>query len=248
MGQSFSNLGAFSKGKAAGYKLMEIINQKPSIAQDHCDGKCLDEVNGNIEFKNVSFSYPSRPDVMIFRDFSIFFPAGKTVAVVGGSGSGKSTVVSLIERFYDPNDGNHETLVFHFLVKFNSDNVCAFGRAGQVLLDNVDIKTLKLRWLRDQIGLVNQEPALFATTILENILYGKPDATFADVEAAASAANAHSFITLLPNGYNTQVYQISNYSITISHNRFSFCLSACWIFRLGSEEFSFQVGRSRESR
>lgn len=180
LGQSFSNLGAFSKGKAAGYKLMEIIKQRPSITQDAVDGKCLAEVNGNIEFKSVTFSYPSRPDVIIFRDFSIFFPAGKTVAVVGGSGSGKSTVVSLIERFYDPNQ-------------------------GQVLLDNVDIKTLQLRWLRDQIGLVNQEPALFATTILENIRYGKPDATMDEVEAATSAANAHSFITLLPNGYNTQV-------------------------------------------
>lgn len=73
------------------------------------------------------------------------------------------------------------------------------------MLDNVDIKTLQLKWLRDQIGLVNQEPALFATTILENILYGKPDATMTEVEAAASAANAHSFITLLPHGYNTQV-------------------------------------------
>lgn len=180
LGQSFSNLGAFSKGKAAGYKLMEIMKQKPTIAQDPSDGKSLTEINGNIEFKNVTFSYPSRPDVMIFRDFSIFFPAGKTVAVVGGSGSGKSTVVSLIERFYDPNQ-------------------------GQILLDHVDIKTLQLRWLRDQIGLVNQEPALFATTILENILYGKPEATMAEVEAAATAANAHSFITLLPNGYNTQV-------------------------------------------
>ncbi|XP_058084025.1 ABC transporter B family member 19-like [Magnolia sinica] len=180
LGQSFSNLGAFSKGKTAGYKLMEIIKQKPSIIQDPSDGKCLSEVNGNIEFKEVTFSYPSRPDVIIFREFSIFFPAGKTVAVVGGSGSGKSTVVALIERFYDPNQ-------------------------GQILLDNVDIKTLQLRWLRDQIGLVNQEPALFATTILENILYGKPDAAIAEVEAAAAAANAHSFITLLPNGYNTQV-------------------------------------------
>ncbi|KAJ9683657.1 hypothetical protein PVL29_019296 [Vitis rotundifolia] len=188
LGQSFSNLGAFSKGKSAGYKLMEIIKQKPSIVQDPSDGKCLAEVNGNIEFKDVTFSYPSRPDVIIFRDFSIFFPAGKTVAVVGGSGSGKSTVVSLIERFYDPNQ-------------------------GQVLLDNVDIKTLQLRWLRDQIGLVNQEPALFATTILENILYGKPDATPAEVEAAASAANAHSFITLLPNGYNTQVGMLQPTSV-----------------------------------
>ncbi|CAI9758648.1 unnamed protein product [Fraxinus pennsylvanica] len=180
LGQSFSNLGAFSKGKAAGYKLMEIINQNPSIVQDTSDGKSLTDVNGNIEFKNVTFSYPSRPDVIVLRDFSFFFPAGKTVAVVGGSGSGKSTVVSLIERFYDPNQ-------------------------GQILLDDVDIKTLQLRWLRDQIGLVNQEPALFATTILENILYGKPGASMTEVEAAASAANAHGFITLLPNGYNTQV-------------------------------------------
>ncbi|VFQ58512.1 unnamed protein product [Cuscuta campestris] len=180
LGQSLSNLGAFSKGKVAGYKLMEMIKQKPTIVQDHKGGKSLTEVNGDIEFKNVSFSYPSRPDVFIFRSFSIFFAAGKTVAVVGGSGSGKSTIVSLIERFYDPNE-------------------------GEILVDNVDIKTLELRWLRDQIGLVNQEPALFATTILENILYGKPDATIAEVEAAASAANAHSFITLLPNGYNTQV-------------------------------------------
>uniref|UniRef100_A0A0E0H1N7 MDR-like ABC transporter n=1 Tax=Oryza nivara TaxID=4536 RepID=A0A0E0H1N7_ORYNI len=180
LGQSFSNLGAFSKGKIAGYKLLEVIRQRPTIVQDPADGRCLDEVHGNIEFKEVAFSYPSRPDVMIFRDFSLFFPAGKTAAVVGGSGSGKSTVVALIERFYDPNQ-------------------------GQVLLDNVDIKTLQLKWLRDQIGLVNQEPALFATTILENILYGKPDATMAEVEAAATSANAHSFIALLPNGYNTQV-------------------------------------------
>lgn len=106
MGQSFSNLGAFSKGKAAGYKLLEIIWQKPSIIQDLTDGKFLDEVHGNIEFKDVTFSYPSRPDVIIFRDFSLFFSAGRTVAVVGGSGSGKSTIVALIERFYDPNQGD----------------------------------------------------------------------------------------------------------------------------------------------
>ncbi|KAL4197759.1 hypothetical protein AMTRI_Chr04g252710 [Amborella trichopoda] len=180
LGQSFSNLGAFSKGKVAGYKLMEIIQQKASIIQDQAEGNILEQVQGNIEFKDVTFSYPSRPDVVIFRSLSILFPAGKTVAVVGGSGSGKSTVVALIERFYDPNQGH-------------------------VLLDNVDIRTLQLRWLRDQIGLVNQEPALFATTIRENILYGKPDATNDEVEAAAAAANAHSFIALLPNGYDTQV-------------------------------------------
>lgn len=84
---------------------MEMIKQKPKIVQDASEGKCLAEVIGDIEFKHVTFSYPARPDVFIFRDFSISFPAGKTVAVVGGSGSGKSTVVSLIERFYDPNQG-----------------------------------------------------------------------------------------------------------------------------------------------
>jgi len=92
--------------------------------------------------------------------------------------------------------------------------------AGQVLLDNVDIKTLQLKWLRDQIGLVNQEPALFATTILENILYGKPDATMAEVEAAATSANAHSFIALLPNGYNTLVGSTSTFILII-------CLLPC---------------------
>ncbi|KAI8533911.1 hypothetical protein RHMOL_Rhmol10G0047400 [Rhododendron molle] len=180
LGLSFSHLGAFSKGKAAGYRLMEIIKQRPTIIQDPSVGKCLAEFSGNIEFKDVTFSYPSRPDVIIFKDFSISFPAAKTIAVVGESGSGKSTIVSLIERFYDPNQ-------------------------GQILLDKVDIKTLQLRWLRDQIGLVNQEPALFATTIIENILYANPDATMIEVEAVASAANAHNFITLLPDGYNTQV-------------------------------------------
>ena len=109
LGQSFSNLSAFSKGKVAGFKLMDIINQRPKIVQDSPDGKHLDEVFGNIEFKDVCFSYPSRPDIMVFRDLSLFFPAGKTVAVVGVSGSGKSTIISLIERFYDPNLGKYQT-------------------------------------------------------------------------------------------------------------------------------------------
>lgn len=94
---------------------------------------------------------------------------------------------------------------------------------GQVLLDNVDIKTLQLKWLRDQIGLVNQEPALFATTILENILYGKPDATMAEVEAAATSANAHSFIALLPNGYNTHVGSTSIYILISMTSAIHFC-------------------------
>lgn len=180
LGQSFSNIGAFGKGKVAGYKLMEIIKQQPTIIHDVSEGNKLAETQGNIDFQDVTFSYPCRPDVLIFRNFSLQIPAGKTIAIVGGSGSGKSTVVALIERFYDPNQGH-------------------------IYLDGHDLKTLQLKWLRQQIGLVNQEPALFATTILENIQYGKEDATMEEVEEAANAANAHSFITLLPDGYNTQV-------------------------------------------
>lgn len=93
----------------------------------------------------------------------------------------------------------------------------------------MDIKTLQLRWLRNQIGLVNQEPALFATTILENILYGKPGATMAEVEGASSAANAHSFITLLPNGYNTQVGFVCSLFINLySYYEQHSCIPFAW--------------------
>jgi len=124
----------------------------------------------------------------------------------------------------------------------------------------VDIKTLQLKWLRDQIGLVNQEPALFATTILENILYGKADATMAEVEAATSAANAHSFITLLPNGYNTQVCTTDSFQASISCTNFSgvrevdhlvldkcVLIKMCCVFtRWESEEFNYPGAKSRE--
>ncbi|ONK55459.1 uncharacterized protein A4U43_UnF2950 [Asparagus officinalis] len=102
------------------------------------------------------------------------------MALVGSSGSGKSTVVSLIERFYDPS-------------------------SGEVMVDGHDIKTVKLRWLRQQIGLVSQEPALFATTIRENLLLGREDASQVEIEEAARVANAHSFIIKLPDGYDSQV-------------------------------------------
>jgi ATP-binding cassette subfamily B (MDR/TAP) protein 1 len=105
---------------------------------------------------------------------------GQTVALVGESGGGKSTVISLLERFYDP-------------------------LQGQVLLDGRDIRDLNVQWLRDQIGLVSQEPVLFAASIMENIRYGKPGATDEEVMNAARMANAHSFITTFTEGYNTEV-------------------------------------------
>ncbi|KAG2332628.1 hypothetical protein Bca52824_003808 [Brassica carinata] len=180
LGQSVPSMGAFAKAKVAGAKIFRIIDHKPTIERNSESGVELESVTGLVELKNVDFSYPSRPDVKILNEFTLSVPAGKTIALVGSSGSGKSTVVSLIERFYDPT-------------------------SGQVLLDGHDLKTLKLKWLRQQIGLVSQEPALFATSIKENILLGRPDADQVEVEEAARVANAHSFIIKLPDGFDTQV-------------------------------------------
>ncbi|XP_024534012.1 ABC transporter B family member 10 isoform X3 [Selaginella moellendorffii] len=180
LGNAAPNLAAFGKGRAAGYTILEMINRKPSINLQALEGKKLDNVHGNIEFDKVCFSYPSRPDVVIFQDLSLSIPAGKTVAVVGSSGSGKSTIISLIERFYDP-------------------------QSGRVLLDGIPIQELQLKWLRGRIGLVSQEPALFATSIRENILFGKEDASDGEIEAAARTSDAHTFVKQLPSGYDTQV-------------------------------------------
>eukprot|EP01018_Ginkgo_biloba_P034174 Gb_33058 [translate_table: standard] len=182
-GYAFSGLASFAKGKAAYSKIMEMINREPALNRNLIDGLTIEQVKGNIEFKNVGFSYPSRPDVIIFQNFCLNIHAGKAVAIVGRSGSGKSTIISLVERFYDPTEGVVTNIA---------------GRARY--------KSLNIKWLREQIGLVSQEPALFSTTILENILYGKVEgADIEEVIAAATAANAHDFITDLPEGYQTKV-------------------------------------------
>lgn len=137
-------------------------------------------VTGKIEFKDVSFAYPTRTEAQVFDGFNLTIEAGKTVALVGPSGSGKSTTVGLIERYYDP-------------------------LVGTVTLDGNDLRTLNVSWLRKQIGLVSQEPALFATTIKENIRIAKPEATDKEVEEAARGANAHDFISSLEKGYDTHV-------------------------------------------
>jgi len=137
-------------------------------------------VTGCIEFHDVSFSYPTRSDTKVFNNFNLKIEAGKTVALVGPSGSGKSTTVQLIERFYDP----------------------AFG---MITLDGIDLRALNVSWLRQHVGLVSQEPTLFATTIKENIKIAKPDATDEEIENAARRANAHDFIVSLQDGYDTQV-------------------------------------------
>ncbi|KAJ6293216.1 hypothetical protein OIU78_025242 [Salix suchowensis] len=145
-------------------------------------GKALSYVRGEIDFQDKHFSYPSRPETPILRGLNLRIPAGKTVGLVGGSGSGKSPVISLLQRFYEPNE-------------------------GQILLDGHKINTLQLKWWRSQMGLVNQEPFLFETSIKENILFGEEGSSMDDVINAAKDANAHDFIIKLTDGYETQVGQ-----------------------------------------
>lgn len=140
----------------------------------------IQEVNGEIELRHVVFNYPSRNEVPIFKDFNLRVRAGSSLALVGASGAGKSTVISLILRFYDP-------------------------LSGRVIIDGKDIRRFRLRSLRKHMGLVQQEPALFATSIYDNIRYGREDATESEIVEAAKVANAHTFISALPKGYRTSV-------------------------------------------
>ncbi|KAL2319184.1 hypothetical protein Fmac_033060 [Flemingia macrophylla] len=179
LGQAAPNLGSIAKGRAAAANIMNMTASASSNSKRLHDGTVVPQIVGEIEFCEVCFSYPSRSNV-IFEKLSFSVSAGKTIAVVGPSGSGKSTIVSLIQRFYDPT-------------------------SGKILLDGYDLKNVQLKWLREQMGLVSQEPALFATTIAGNILFGKEDADMDKVIQAAMAANAHSFIQGLPDGYQTQV-------------------------------------------
>ena len=138
-------------------------------------------MQGKIVLEDVHFAYPNRAEQEIFRGFNLTVEAGTTVALVGQSGSGKSTTIQLVERFYDP-------------------------AKGRVTLDGVDLKDLNVSWLRQQIGLVGQEPVLFSGTIAENIRNGKLDATQEDIEQAAKSANAYAFITdNFPDGFSTDV-------------------------------------------
>lgn len=160
--------------------VFEIIDRVPKIDPDDNSAFKPPNVFGSIELKNVDFCYPTRPEVLVLSNFSLKVNGGQTVAVVGVSGSGKSTIISLIERFYDP-------------------------VAGQVLLDGRDLKLYNLRWLRNHLGLVQQEPIIFSTTIRENIIYARHNASEAEMKEAARIANAHHFISSLPHGYDTHV-------------------------------------------
>ncbi|XP_030487605.2 ABC transporter B family member 19-like [Cannabis sativa] len=177
---SLSYFAQFAQGTVAAARVFEVIDRVPEIDPYNPVGRILQKSRGRIEFKDVSFAYPSRPDAQILNSFTLVIPASKSFALVGASGGGKSTLFALIERFYDPNK-------------------------GIVTLDGHDLRSLQVKWLRGQIGMLGQEPVLFATTILENVMMGKENCTEKEAIAACIASNAHKFISTLPQGYDTQL-------------------------------------------
>ncbi|RLN48604.1 hypothetical protein BBJ29_008200 [Phytophthora kernoviae] len=181
LGQAGPSLQAVYSACAAAFDVFELIKRSSLIEPTNDDqGKKLQHVAGNIDIDHVRFVYPSRPETEVCRGYSLQIKAGETVALVGPSGSGKSTVISLLERFYDPLEGS-------------------------VKIDGEDVRSLNVKWLRQQIGLVGQEPALFATSIMENIRHGRPSASNSDVIEAAKMANALHFIMEFPEGFATEV-------------------------------------------
>ncbi|KAK9093654.1 hypothetical protein Scep_025123 [Stephania cephalantha] len=169
----------FNQAKAAGYEIFQVIQRKPVISYE-TKGTILRKISGSIDIKDVYFAYPSREDKLVLQGFSLSIPAGMVVALVGSSGCGKSTVISLVERFYDPS-------------------------RGDIFIDNHNIKDLDLKFVRKNIGAVSQEPSLFVGSIKDNIMVGNLQANNQQVEEAAKTANAHSFISNLPDQYSTEV-------------------------------------------
>lgn len=182
-------IGDFTKGAAAAKSVLELIDQEPHIDPISEEGKKPESIQGQISVKGVTFAYPARPTMNVLSSVNMEFEAQKTTAIVGASGSGKSTIVALTERWYDP-------------------------ASGSIELDSDDIKTLNVKWLRSQIGLVQQEPVLFDDTIYNNVahgLYGTPMDDLPEEEKrklvrdACTEANADGFIQDLPEGYDTKV-------------------------------------------
>jgi ABC-type multidrug transport system fused ATPase/permease subunit len=166
----------YQAGMAALDKIFELLDEEPDLS-DPPNAVELDRIRGEIDFEHVTFSYGAGDAL---TDVDLHVPPGQTVALVGATGAGKSTFAKLVARFYDPTE-------------------------GRVLVDGHDLRDVSVRSLRSQMGIVPQEAFLFSGTIGENIAFGRPDATTAEVEAAARAVNAHDFIAALEYGYDTQI-------------------------------------------
>ncbi|KAJ1951007.1 hypothetical protein FBU59_000407 [Linderina macrospora] len=184
LGNAAPSISAVSSARGAAVKVFEIIDRKSPIDPvDTESGKSADGILGEIELSNVNFRYPTRSDVQILHDFSISVKPGQKIALVGESGCGKSTMIGLVERFYDP-------------------------ESGAVKIDGVDVREYNVRSLRQQIGVIMQMPVLFGYSIYQNIIWGATDIdnnppTMEQVIQACKDANAHDFISELPDGYDT---------------------------------------------
>ncbi len=179
---SLSSLAAlwadFMRASGAAERIFTLIDRKPQM--DFSEGKSIPNLQGQIAFRNISFAYPSRPDIPVLEDVSFTIEPGEVVALVGPSGGGKSTIASLLTRLYDPT-------------------------SGTITLDGFPLTDLDAKWMREQIGKVSQEPILFSTSIAGNISYGKEQASPAEIESAAQMANAHEFVIGFPEKYETLV-------------------------------------------
>jgi ABC-type multidrug transport system fused ATPase/permease subunit len=175
--QSLSQLyTTYQAGMAALDKIFELLDEEPELS-DAPDAIDFGRIRGEIDFEDVTFSYGSG---IALEDVDLHVPPGQTVALVGATGAGKSTFAKLVARFYDPS-------------------------AGRVLVDGHDLRGVTMQSLRSQMGIVPQEAFLFSGTIADNIAFGRPGASVADIEAAARAVHAHDFIAALESGYDTEI-------------------------------------------
>ncbi|WP_173933449.1 ABC transporter transmembrane domain-containing protein [Chelativorans sp. Marseille-P2723] len=172
--------GELSQAAGAAERMSELLAEEPAITTSSHPIALPSPPQGNVEFRNVHFAYPSRPQQTALRGLSFHVAAGETVAIVGPSGAGKSTIFSLILRYYDTDEGS-------------------------ILIDGIDLRQADPKAVRERIAIVPQDVTVFATTIFENIAFGRPGATREEIEAAAKAALAHDFIMALGQGYDTQV-------------------------------------------
>jgi ATP-binding cassette subfamily B protein len=173
--------GQISASNASAGRIMQILDSAPEV-QDRTDATELEEMRGEVVFEDVTFSYRDDGGDPVLCDVSFTAEPGETVALLGSTGSGKSSLINLIPRFYDVGE-------------------------GRVAIDGVDVRDIQMQSLRRHIGISLQEAVLFSGTIRDNIRYGKPDASDEEVVAAAKAAQAHDFITEFPEGYDTMVGQ-----------------------------------------
>jgi ATP-binding cassette subfamily B (MDR/TAP) protein 8 len=173
-------IGNVIRGLTSGARVFEYMIVKPKV--DLVEGAIIDDkdLRGEVRFENVTFSYPSRPDQVVLKDFSLTLKSGQTVALVGMSGSGKSTVAQLLERFYEPS-------------------------SGAIYIDGMKLNELSPVWLRNEIAYIDQTPILFACSIIDNIRYGRENATLEEIIEVSKMSQSHDFIENLNDGYSTLV-------------------------------------------